>query len=106
MKKLKLKSNLKRKIKILAAAGLVAFLITSALVIWAAVATFNQISTQDLRAQIKELPKVELYSCWGKAQSLLAVQPWLNESALTNLMNLKGACLSNSPTVTVEGKTI
>ncbi len=135
IRKLKAKPHLMRKIKIFAAVGLVGFLITGALAIWAGITAFNYVATkataavqspvaqtniESLKTELKSLPKLQALSCWGKAQSLMAVEPWLARPAMDNLINLKVACLEDKSAVceghectqmknlshTAEGKTI
>ena len=108
--KLKEKPHLMRKLKIFAVIGVVGFLITGGLAIWAGVTAFNYVATKateavqspmaqthvdNLKAELKNLPKIQALSCWGKAQSLLAVQPWLERPVIDNLINLKVACLED-----------
>lgn len=113
IRKLKSKPHLMRKLKIFAVIGFVGFLITGALTIWAGVAAFNYVATkatevahspvtqmnvESLKTEFKRIPKTQALNCWGKAQSLMAVQPWLERSAIDNLIDLKVVCL--------EGKTV
>ncbi len=110
IKRLKEKPHLMRKLKIFAVIGVVGFLITGALTIWAAVTAFNYVASKateaiqspsaqthvdNLKAELKSLPKVQAIGCWAKAQSLLAVQPWLERPVIDNLVNLKVACLED-----------
>ncbi len=135
LKKLKEKPNLMRKIKIFAVVGIVGFLITGALTIWAGMEAFNYVASktnevvqstvalnhvENLKTELKALPKLQPLNCWGKVQSLMAVQPWLERPAIDNLVNLKLACLDDKSTVcegdectnmknlinTAEGRTI
>ena len=114
LRRLKAKPGLMRKVKIFAAVGVVGFLITGALVIWAGVSTFNYVASkttevihsnvvsaqvENLKLEAKDFPKFQLLSCWGKAQSLMAVEPWLARPALDNLKNLKVSCLETAPPV-------
>lgn len=110
IRKLKEKPHMMRKLKIFVVIGIVGILITSVLAIWAGVTAFNYVATKateavqsptaqthvdNLKAELKNLPKVQALSCWGKAQSLLAVQPWLERPVIDNLINLKVACLED-----------
>ena len=116
VRKLKQKPNLMRKVKIALAVGVVGFFVTGALVVWAGLSVFGsaftyvavkknevmqspttQAQIENLKSEAKQLPKFQPINCWGKAQSLLAVQPWLERPALENLMNLKVACLEQIP---------
>lgn len=118
LRNIKTRPKLMRKFKILAMVGAVGVVVTGALVIWAGVFAFNFVATrateliqspqtsahvENLRAQANELPKLQALNCWGKAQSLMAFEPWLQRPALDNLNNLKVACLESEPAV-CEGK--
>ena len=134
MRKLKSEPALRRKLKVFAVVGVTCFLVVGGLVIWAGVSavkyvvtsTNQVISSPATHDQIQnaktELRKIQFQplNCWGKAQSLLAVQPWLEKPALDNLKNLRVACLESKPAVcegvecsqtkdltnTVEGRTM
>ena len=112
LRKLKARPDLMRKVKIFAAVGAVGFVITAALVTWAGVSAFNYVASkatevihspaalaqvENLKSEAKGFSKFQLLSCWGKAQSLIAVEPWLARPALDNLWNLKVACLETVP---------
>ena len=100
-----------RKVKILALVGLVGFVFVGGLAIWAGIAAFqyavttaNQAVTspsiqshvQNAKAEFKQI-QLNPLNCWNKAQSLMAVQPWLEQPALNLLQNLKVACLDGAP---------
>lgn len=119
LRKIKARPDLMRKVKIFAVVGVVGFLITGALVIWAGVWAFNSVASkatevmsspatiaqiEDLKSEAKGLPKFQPLSCWVKAQSLMAVEPWLARPALDNLYNLKVACLEATPPLCKEGE--
>jgi hypothetical protein len=123
LNKTKESSKLKRKLKFFAIFGIIVFFMSSALTIWAGVTAYNYIAVkatevirsplalnhvENLKADFKTLPKFQAISCWSKAQSLLAVQPWLQRPALDNFVNLKAACLENNPRMinTTEGSMI
>ena len=114
-----------RKIKIFAAVGVFSFMIITGLFIWTAAASVNFIMTQanqimqspvaiqnleTLKTEVLGLPKVNTVNCWTRAQSLLSVQPWLVQSIVTNLVNLKHSCLDQNQTQKfiniTEGKII
>lgn len=118
LKKLKTTPNLMRKIKIFVAVGVLGVLVTGALTIWAGVAAFNYVATktseiihsptaqaqvENLKLEAKALTKFQPLSCWAKAQSLIAIEPWLARPALDNLMNLMAGCLS-APAQVCEGR--
>ena len=112
LRKLKRKPHLMRKVKIFAAVGFVGLLVTGALAIWAGVSAFNYVAVktseviqspttlaqiEQLKSETKVLPRFQPLNCWLKAQSLMAVEPWLARHAWDNLMNLKTACLEAIP---------
>ena len=112
IRKLKTKPDLMRKLKISLAIGIVGLFVSGAVAIWAGVSAFNYVASktkeviysptavtqlENLKSEAKQLPKFQALSCWGKAQSLLAFEPWLTRPALDNLKNLKVACLEESP---------
>jgi hypothetical protein len=119
IRKIKAKPDLKRKVMIFLAAGAVGLLITGALVIWAGVSAFNFVASnatkvihspearaqvENLKQEAKGIPKLQPLSCWLKAQSLLAVEPWLARPALDNLITLKVACLESIPAACEGGE--
>ena len=115
LKKLKESPSMMRKLKIFVVVGLVGFLITGALTIWAGITAFNYLAStasplvQSPIPELVALPKFQLLNCWSKAQSLMAVQPWLERSAVDNLVHLKMACLEDRPVdllPTIEGRAI
>lgn len=113
LRKLKSKPALMRKVKFFAAIGVVGIVLVGGLTIWAgiatvkyAVATASQVvsspTTQNQLSNVKaDLQQIQFQplNCWGKAQSLMTVQPWLEKPALDNLRNLKVACLDAKPAV-------
>lgn len=114
LKSLNNRPDLKRKVKTFALVGVVGLVITLALTIWAGVAVFNfatskaneviqsipyQNHIETAKNEIKGLPKIHALNCWTTAQSLMALQPWVERPAVANLMNLKTACLDFSTTV-------
>lgn len=111
---LKTKPHLLRKVKIFAAVGLVGFLILGSLLVWAGFSTLQFIANQanqivlspnvqaqveTLKTEVKGMTLLQPLNCWDRAQSLLAVQPWLERPALDNFLNLKVACLGTNPKV-------
>ena len=115
-RKLKQEPRLMKKVKSIVAVGLVGFVIVAGLTIWAGISAVKYVVTS--ANQVVSLPTTQAYlqnaknnlqqlqfqplSCWGKAQSLLAVQPWIEMPVLDNLRDLKLACL-DSKTVICEG---
>lgn len=135
IRRIKAKPGLMRKVKVFLAVGAVGFVIILALVTWAGVSAFNYVASktteviqspgalaqvENLKLEAKGFSKLQILSCWGKAESLMAVEPWLARPALDNLKNLKVACLETVPaacegsactqmkeiTNTAEGETI
>jgi hypothetical protein len=116
MRKLKSKPALRRKLKIFAVVGVTCFLVVGGLAIWAGVSAIKYVATstnqvisspttqEQIQNAKTELQKLQFQplNCWGKAQSLLAVQPWLERRALDNLKNLKVACLESKPAACEE----
>lgn len=114
IKGLKDKPQLIRKLKIFAVVGIIGFFIVGGFTVWAGISAFNYVASkatqtiqspvtqqhlESLKAEAKSLPHIQALSCWGKAQSLLAVQPWLERPVVDNLVNLKVACLEQRPSV-------
>ena len=113
LRKIKSRPELMRKVKIFAVIGLVGFVFIGGLAIWAGVSAFRYVvattnqavmspqlqnQVQNVKTELKQI-QLQPLSCWNKAQSLMAVQPWLEKPALDNLRNLKVACLDSVPTV-------
>lgn len=134
IRELKAKPHLMRKVRIFAVVGIVGFFVTGALAIWAGASAISYVAdkanvvmpspqtaaqVESLKNEVKGL-SLQPLNCWGKAQSLMAVEPWLARPALDNLKNLKVACLEATTPVcvghectemkklidTAEGKTI
>lgn len=114
MRKLKHKPHLMRKLKIFAVVGIIGFVVTSGLVIWAGISAVGFVASkanqavqspiaqqhlESLKTEVQTFPKLQALNCWGKAQSLMAVEPWLARPALDNFKNLKVACLDEKPVV-------
>ena len=117
IRKVKSQPNLMRKVKIFVAVGVVGFVITGALLVWAGVSAVKFVASQTseltqspvakeqiekLKTELNGLPRLKPLTCWGKAQSLMAMQPWVEQPVMDNLINLKVACLDQAP-VTCEG---
>lgn len=134
IRKLKAKPHLMRKVKIFVVVGVIGFFVTGALAIWAGISAISYVAdkanvvmqspqttahVENFKTEVKGL-SLQPLNCWGKAQSLMAVEPWLARPALDNLKNLKVACLEATSPVceghectqmkklmhTTEGKTI
>ena len=113
LRKLKQEPHRMRKVKTFAIIGVIGFVLVGGLAVWAGISAVklaatsaNQViyspSTQGYlhkaKSELNQM-KFQPVECWGKAQSLLTVQPWLEKPALDNLKNLKVACLDSKPTV-------
>ncbi len=113
LRKIKSRPEVLRKVKIIAFISLVGFVLVGALTIWAGVSAFKYVvattnqavmspqiknQVQNMQSELKQI-QLQPLSCWNKAQSLLALQPWLEKAALDNLRNLKVACLDSLPAV-------
>jgi hypothetical protein len=112
-KKLKSQPKLRQKIMIFAVVEIIGLFTMGAFAVWAGISFINYVASSASQAiqspiaqsqverakeELKSLPKLQLVSCWGKAQSLLAVQPWIEQAALVNLTDLKLACFEQKPT--------
>lgn len=124
IKKAKSQPSLMRKLKIFAVVGLVGSILVGALVVWAGVTAIKFVTAQtsqltqsplakeqveNLKTTMSDLPRIKPLTCWGKAQSLMAVQPWVEQPLMNNLMSLKVACLEQAPEKLInkaEGGTI
>jgi hypothetical protein len=110
LNKLKAKPNLLRKLKIFATVGVIGVVVMGGLIVWAGIAAINTVASSanqviqstvvqghvdTLKAELNVLPKVHAINCWDKAQSLLAITPWLERPALDNLASLKAVCLDH-----------
>jgi hypothetical protein len=119
LRKLKTNPGLRRKVKIFAIVGLAGFIMTGILAAWVAVSAFNYVSSttigaiqseaaqnhvDNIKAEFKGLSALQVATCWAQAQSLMAVQPWLERSMSENLARLKVACLENKPKECIDAK--
>lgn len=105
IEQLKNKPSLLRKLKIFAIIGAAGLIVTSALLIWAGVAAYTYVA--DKAGAVTTIEQVDKFgsqiqagllgldpmTCWEKAQTLMAVEPWLQKPAIENLNNLKLACV-------------
>lgn len=111
LRKIKSRPALFKKVKIFFFVGIVGFVFVGGIAIWVGISTLkyvaetaNQVITSpSTQSQIQnaknELKKLHFQpmNCWGEAQSLLAVQPWIEKPVFDNLRNLKVACLDSKP---------
>lgn len=99
--------HLLKKIKIFAIIGVFGLMIAGTLVVWAGFSAFNYAASiskevihspittnylQVLKNELHAFPKISALNCWNKAQNLVSIQPWLENSAINNLLSLRGAC--------------
>lgn len=119
LKKIEKNPDLKRKVKIFLAVGLTGVVLAGGLIIWAGFAAFNymassaqqiiqtpavQSQVESLRTEVTKVPQLQALSCWQKAQSLFAIEPWLAQPLEANLMSLKAACFG-APSEKCEGES-
>jgi cytoskeletal protein RodZ len=103
----------RKKIKTYLALAFCSFVLILGLVAWAGISAVEYIasaSTQTLLptaatqqiTKLKEESKIlstfQPMSCLDKAQSLISVQPWLEQSVSLNFLDLKAACFGAQPT--------
>ena len=111
LKKIETNKKFRRKLKIFVAIAFVGFFIISGLTVWMGFKAFNYVATktkesgnlpvvqgyvQNLNSDLKAISKDQVISCWGKTQSLMTIQAWLEKPALDNLIDLKDICLSEN----------
>lgn len=98
IKNLQRNPHLMRKLKVAAIIGFAGILITGGLLIWIGLSTVDYLTSktkQVIVSTTKEsspLTKISIESCWGKARSLIAIEPWLIKPPLDNFKELKLAC--------------
>lgn len=110
LQKLRAQPELMRKFKALAVVAFLGFIFICGLTVWGGITAFSYVATNaneaihspsvqanlaDLKTELKSLPKFQAWNCWEKAQSLIAVQPWLERPAAGNLVSLKVACFED-----------
>jgi hypothetical protein len=98
--------QLKKKLKVFLGIGCLGILLVGGLIIWAGVATVKHVASvganvnvqeqvQNLKTGVLNLPAIAKVGCWEKAQSLLAVQVWLEKPVAENIQGLKDACFGS-----------
>ncbi len=112
--KIKEKSILKRKLQIFAVVVITGIFALGGITIWAGISGLSYLSSKateviqlpiaqdqlkNLKSEFKTIPKIQALSCWGKVQSLLTAQPWIERPIFDNLINLKLSCLDSKPIV-------
>ncbi len=96
----------KKKFKIFLSIVCLGILLVGGLIIWAGVATVKHVASVGANVNVREqvqnlktgaltLPAMAKVGCWEKAQSLLAVQVWLEKPVGENIQSLKDACLGS-----------
>lgn len=134
IKELKSKPATMKKMKVFVVVGLVGVLIIGGLTVWTAVTATRYLASSVHQVVTSSLTQEKIHSikkefknmnfrqldCWGKAESLLSLQPWFEKPALDNFRSLKIACLDSKPAIcegnsceqmkdffnTAEGRTI
>ena len=84
------------RLKVFVLIGFMGLFVTGGVLIWAGVSAVGFVKSQASQiasAPLPQLPKVDVISCWSKAQNLMSVEPWLIRPVLANLEGLKTACL-------------
>lgn len=100
-----------RRLKILITVGIIGCCVTMGLVLWAGISAFNYIAnktTDVVQSQKTTFQDVNVESCLGTAQSLVALGPWLHQPPMDNFKSLKAACLDKetlNDSETTEGGT-
>ncbi len=112
IRKLKTRPDLRRKLKIFLVIGFIGVCFAGTMVVWAGVSAFRYLTSisaeivksptavaelENLGNKVERLPHLQPLSCWGKAESLIAVEPWLTATVVENLRGLTVACFGNLP---------
>jgi hypothetical protein len=115
--------KLRRKVKIFVMVGVAGLFVATGLLVWAGISAFNYVASstqkvmqspaaevyaQNLKSEIKELPKFKALSCWFAVENLLGFEPWLARPAQQNFSNLRSACFQPKAELinTAEGEII
>jgi hypothetical protein len=113
LKKIEKNKNLKKKLKIFLGIGIFSFFILGGLAIWLGLKAVNyvgsktidlvpistiKVNSEKLNSELTKLSRTQAVGCWEKAQSLIAVEVWLERSASDNFMDLKASCWGNNLT--------
>jgi len=94
-KMIKSNKEFKEKIKIFLAVVIVGVFTTSAITVWFGFKAFNYVATKT-----KEVGQTLVVNCWGKVQSLIGIQVWIERSVIDHIIELKTACLDNNSSST------
>lgn len=112
LRKLKSNPGLMRKVKIFAIVGAIGFVVIATLVVWAGISAFNYVAgktneviqspyaasqVENLKTEVYGLSNLQPLPCWDKAQTLIAVEPWLARPAMDNIKSLQVACFKAAP---------
>jgi hypothetical protein len=106
MNKYKDNDQLKRKLKIFLGIGCFGILLVGGLILWAGVTTVQHVADlgskvnvqeqmQNLKGKVPEIPAIVKAGCWGKVQSLMSIQIWLDTPVAKNIASLKNACFGS-----------
>ena len=93
----------KRKLKIFLGIGCLGILLVGGLILWAGVATVQQVAkignnvnvqeqVENLKGVIPKIPAIVKVGCWEKVQSLMKIQVWLETPLGDNFTSLQDAC--------------
>jgi hypothetical protein len=98
---------LKRKLKIFLGIGCLGILLVGGLILWASVATVQQVvklgsnvniqeQVRNLKGELPAIPAIVKVGCWEKVQSLMSIRIWLETPVAENITDLKDACLGSN----------
>ena len=99
----KANDQFKRKLKIFLGIGCLGMLLVGGLILWAGVATVQQVAkignnvnvqeqVENLKGGIPKIPAIVKVGCWEKVQSLMNIQVWLETPLGDNFTSLQDAC--------------
>jgi hypothetical protein len=102
----KVNDHFKKKFKIFLSIGCLGMVLLGGLVLWAGVATVQQVAKigsnvtvqeqmENLKGEISEIPAIVKVGCWEKVQSLMNIQIWLETPLGENITSLKDACFAS-----------
>ena len=61
-----------------------------------------QIHVEQMKKELKDLPKINALNCWDQSISLLAIRPWLERPITDNLLKLQMACFEQQSNLCEE----
>lgn len=106
-----------KTLKRLAILGVIGFVVVTSLTIWAGISAIGYVANLTTQAAQHEIPtqyfqrvqdQVNFLTsnrsadCWSKAQSLLAIQPWLETPVDAHIKSLSSVCIETK----IKGETI